>query len=264
MVIEVKGQPVANFVLLEAVEIETQNPDVQDVDGNSPVGRKIPGKNRVVLNAETHIDNDEDKDPKNDKTGPNSNPHVKILPLRTFIFMSCISQILPCIFTLHLFVLFDVQILDLLDIGLFDSGHSVYFVVTGVGGWNQLFCIFFVLFKNFSFGFKICLSHFCQVADLYICVLHVGQKKLVLLPLSSSIGNPNDNLIPVLNFKNFHLVKKLNNLHINLEQMIKLSVYSFQTDPQFFSEAFEFLLVPGEESFVIEMGMVMGVDDEEG
>ena len=82
--------------------------------------------------------------------------------------------------------------------------------------------------------------------------------------MSSSIGNPNDNLIPVLNFKNFHLIKKLNNLHIDLEQMIKLSVYSFQTDPQFFSEAFEFLLVPGEESFVIEMGMVMGVDDEEG
>ena len=91
MVIEVEGQPVANFVLLEAVEVEAQNPDIEDVDGNSPVGRKIPGKNRVVLNAETHIDNDEDKDPKNDKTGPNSNPHVKILPLRTFIFMSCIS-----------------------------------------------------------------------------------------------------------------------------------------------------------------------------
>ena len=66
MVVEVESEPVANFVLLEAVEVEAQYPDVEDIYGYSPVCGKISGKNRIVLNAETHIDNDEDKNAKND------------------------------------------------------------------------------------------------------------------------------------------------------------------------------------------------------
>ena len=108
VIIEVEGQPMTNFVLLEAVEVETQHPDVEDINSHSPICGKIPGKNRVVLNAESHVNNDEYKNAKNDKTGSNTNSHKEKLSLRTFIFVSGVSKIFSSIFTLHLFVLFYV------------------------------------------------------------------------------------------------------------------------------------------------------------
>ena len=61
MIIEMKGQSVTYLVLLETVQIEAENPHVENIDGNSSISRKISSKNRIILDAETHINNDEDK-----------------------------------------------------------------------------------------------------------------------------------------------------------------------------------------------------------
>jgi hypothetical protein len=42
MIVELKNEPMTDLVLLETVNIETQNPDVQDENGDSAPRWEIP------------------------------------------------------------------------------------------------------------------------------------------------------------------------------------------------------------------------------
>ena len=151
MIVEVKSKSMANFVFLETVKVKAKNPNVKYKNADSSVCGKISGKDRIIFNTETHEFDDEDKDAKDNKTGSNSNPHEKVLLFCAIIlFMSSISQKLPCIFAVHLLILLNIEILNLLDIVFLNSSHPINFIVICFGSGNVLFSVFFMFLQYFS------------------------------------------------------------------------------------------------------------------
>ena len=62
MIVELKNEPMTDLVLLEKVNIETQNPDVQDENGDSAPRWEIPWECcTFALNAQIFVYDNEDK-----------------------------------------------------------------------------------------------------------------------------------------------------------------------------------------------------------
>ena len=104
MIIELEGQTMTDFILFEAIEIESKHPDVEYEDGHSTPSRKVSGKNRIIFNAEAHMNNNEDKDSKDNQASSNPDSHRKVLSFWTFFFMNGISNNFSCLFAFHLFI----------------------------------------------------------------------------------------------------------------------------------------------------------------
>ena len=68
-----------DFVSLVAVEIEAQDPHVEDKNSNSSPSRKVPRKLTVILNIKFLIENYKDKNAKHNKTSSHSKAHTEKL-----------------------------------------------------------------------------------------------------------------------------------------------------------------------------------------
>lgn len=75
--------------------------------------------------------------------------------------------------------------------------------------------------EDLAFCFKICLSHFSQIADFYVRIFNVGEIDVQFILLKPSIFDPLDHMIFVLNLKDLHLVEELHNLDLDVEDVVE-------------------------------------------
>lgn len=66
MVVEVKSQPMTDFVFLKEIEVESQHPNVKNKNTDSSPNWKVSSENRVIFDVQIFVLNDEYKDAQHD------------------------------------------------------------------------------------------------------------------------------------------------------------------------------------------------------
>lgn len=63
MIVEFENEAMTDFIPFKAIQVEAQDPDIEDKYANSSPSWKIARKNSISLYALPSIDNDEDQCP---------------------------------------------------------------------------------------------------------------------------------------------------------------------------------------------------------
>jgi len=129
----------AYFVSLKTVNIETDNPNVKNIDSDTSPGWKISCEDWVILNAEALILHDKPHDSQHNDAGSYTTSHIEVFLFVDWSLLSHVSQSLPGIFAFNVFVLFallHIEVLYLIDIVLFNADHSRYLLMVRLRSWQ--------------------------------------------------------------------------------------------------------------------------------
>ena len=87
VVVELENETVADFVLLDDVEIEPEYPDVADEDAYPPPCWEISAEFCFFLDAEALVDDNEGECDQNNQAGPHSEPCEEVVSFRGVFFL---------------------------------------------------------------------------------------------------------------------------------------------------------------------------------